>query len=747
MHGRFHTLFPVSVIIILVSQLAIAQPQAIWIRDFDHNAQEGFYDIYAVSDSSYIMCGSTGQNWQYGSSWYIVKMDRDGQTIWEELYGDNWAGGTARSIVETDNGDFVCAGTNAFNGNVTALRINAEGELIWANQYLAGTARAVIELKGGDFLLCGESYPNAFVLMINGEGRELWRSTYSLGDQLGARGWFNSMRETDNQVVIAGEGTHGNNEMWHGWIVKIDIAEQGETIWETFINDILNCNTILSCDGGFVLSGSSVTMDGMYAYILKINDDGDEIFRQLYPDRIPQEVGTCLASRGQHGFAMVGLAMHGQNSWDPLIIRAFVDGSEQGRAYYALANEDGFTAGQNAFYSVVLGRDGSLVAAGAHNTAGASYNAIVIKWEADIAGPYFLSWTPEDTVLSVLPGDSVQFSVHSTHQWGEELWHSWWIDDGDTISNDTTLIVHFNEYGQTLVNCGVTDGRLSSEITWRVNTVPYYIRSYTPDSLDFTIRRGREIDFTIDVAAAENVTPEYHWTLTDQDGANELGGEDSVRIEFEFPDNYQVEALVVGEDHSDRITWDIRANSVIWSWWPVETELLIPVDTTVDFRIFPYDAESDSLAYYWLIDGERQDMDSSFDYINIDFDQIGAQIISGVLMDGAESDTINWYATVFDPNNYIGEATNAPANTSLGYPTPNPFNSSTRFDYYLSRSGNTRISVYDLSGRKVKTLLDGFTRKGRNSHIMNAANLPPGIYFIRLESGNESHIRKVVLVK
>ncbi len=78
---------------------------------------------------------------------------------------------------------------------------------------------------------------------------------------------------------------------------------------------------------------------------------------------------------------------------------------------------------------------------------------------------------------------------------------------------------------------------------------------------------------------------------------------------------------------------------------------------------------------------------------------------------------------------------------------PNPFNSQTTLRYGLPDAGNVRISIYDLRGRKVSTLMDEFQLAGWYSAIWSPSDLANGGYIIRLESGNSIKTMSVVYVK
>ena len=84
---------------------------------------------------------------------------------------------------------------------------------------------------------------------------------------------------------------------------------------------------------------------------------------------------------------------------------------------------------------------------------------------------------------------------------------------------------------------------------------------------------------------------------------------------------------------------------------------------------------------------------------------------------------------------------------SLKQNYPNPFNPSTTIDYSLAKPGNVKISVYDITGSKVATIVNENKPAGNYSVQFNGIRLTSGIYLYRLESGNYSASRKFILMK
>jgi hypothetical protein len=84
---------------------------------------------------------------------------------------------------------------------------------------------------------------------------------------------------------------------------------------------------------------------------------------------------------------------------------------------------------------------------------------------------------------------------------------------------------------------------------------------------------------------------------------------------------------------------------------------------------------------------------------------------------------------------------------SLNQNYPNPFNPNTMISYSLPLASNVKISVYNAIGETVQILENGFKVAGNYSVSFNAANIPSGIYFYRIEAGKFSQVRKMMLLK
>ena len=86
-------------------------------------------------------------------------------------------------------------------------------------------------------------------------------------------------------------------------------------------------------------------------------------------------------------------------------------------------------------------------------------------------------------------------------------------------------------------------------------------------------------------------------------------------------------------------------------------------------------------------------------------------------------------------------------NFSLSQNYPNPFNPSTRITYSIQKAGFVSLKVYDILGREVATLVNGYQQANQYSVTFNASNLASGIYLYKLKAGDYVQTRKMLLLK
>jgi hypothetical protein len=99
--------------------------------------------------------------------------------------------------------------------------------------------------------------------------------------------------------------------------------------------------------------------------------------------------------------------------------------------------------------------------------------------------------------------------------------------------------------------------------------------------------------------------------------------------------------------------------------------------------------------------------------------------------------------TGIDENIYLSD----PAKYHLAQNYPNPFNPKTIIIYELPITSTVELSIYNLLGQKVATLVDEHKNAGQHHVEWDASGFSGGIYYYRIKSGEFHHVKKMVLLR
>lgn len=94
-----------------------------------------------------------------------------------------------------------------------------------------------------------------------------------------------------------------------------------------------------------------------------------------------------------------------------------------------------------------------------------------------------------------------------------------------------------------------------------------------------------------------------------------------------------------------------------------------------------------------------------------------------------------------DENNML------PSEYNLAQNFPNPFNSTTEINFALPILSDVDLSIYNILGQKVATLISGNIEAGYHRIVWNASNIASGIYFYKLSANNYTSIQRLTLIK
>jgi hypothetical protein len=90
---------------------------------------------------------------------------------------------------------------------------------------------------------------------------------------------------------------------------------------------------------------------------------------------------------------------------------------------------------------------------------------------------------------------------------------------------------------------------------------------------------------------------------------------------------------------------------------------------------------------------------------------------------------------------------NVPSNFELSQNYPNPFNPSTTISFNLPESGKVTLKIYNIIGKEIKTLVEGYREAGIHTFNFNAEGYPSGMYFYSLSTNGFTETKKMLFMK
>jgi len=167
---------------------------------------------------------------------------------------------------------------------------------------------------------------------------------------------------------------------------------------------------------------------------------------------------------------------------------------------------------------------------------------------------------------------------------------------------------------------------------------------------------------------------------------------------------------------------------------------------TVTFSGHGTDADGSIVSYYWSSSSAGSlSTDSSFSTCSL---SVGTDAIYFRVQDddGAWSEEV-LEILVIQVGVEDEEWLSLPDKFSLAQNYPNPFNPITEIAYALPKDCNVKLTIYNVLGQKVASLVDGKQKGGYKTVKWDASSFSSGIYFFRLKAGDFVQTRKMVLLK
>jgi endo-1,4-beta-xylanase len=118
-----------------------------------------------------------------------------------------------------------------------------------------------------------------------------------------------------------------------------------------------------------------------------------------------------------------------------------------------------------------------------------------------------------------------------------------------------------------------------------------------------------------------------------------------------------------------------------------------------------------------------------------------------IYRNGAERPAMTWLRDYFAGTSTVQTSEENLPDFQLEQNFPNPFNPTTTISFTLAKKSSIRLCLYNVLGEKVRILAEGEYNAGQHSLLLDAAELPTGLYLYKLEADGFVEVKKMALVR
>jgi len=132
-------------------------------------------------------------------------------------------------------------------------------------------------------------------------------------------------------------------------------------------------------------------------------------------------------------------------------------------------------------------------------------------------------------------------------------------------------------------------------------------------------------------------------------------------------------------------------------------------------------------------------------YILISVDSLAS--LQGLILTSGRLNLHKTLQKVYTPTNLIQNGNGIPQKYALGQNYPNPFNPSTKISFDIPNSGLVTLKVYNVLGKEITALINEVKNAGSYIFEFNGSGLSSGTYFYKIQTGEFTQVRKMILLK
>lgn len=319
-----------------------AQYALAWEEKFGGEGDDVATAVIETSDNGIVVVGTTKSNELGTSDILIIKLDAQGNYLWEKVYGGSDYE-FAYSVAETYDNGLVVAGSTASESNgghdLWVLRLDAYGNLLW-DKKMGGAghdfAKSVIETHDTGIVMAGYTkskgagYSDFWIIKLSASGNRIWEKTFGGANFDEAT---DIIETTDNELTVVGYTRSKGAGSHDFWIIKM--SSNGNYIWDkTYGGEKhdLSYAIMETQEKGYYVVGKTSSQGAGYSdmWVFELDYEGNKKWGQIY-GRGSSDAAFAVTTNPNNELLIAGftkmnytgfdaqllnLNQHGQVLWD-----------------------------------------------------------------------------------------------------------------------------------------------------------------------------------------------------------------------------------------------------------------------------------------------------------------------------------------------------------------------------------------------------------------------------------------------
>ncbi len=320
----------------------------IWTKTYGGTGfDEAPFGLAQTQSGNFIVAGKTDSFGANGQDIWVISLDQNGNILWQKRYDKGIVSDEAYAIIPTsDEGLLIIGDTTSNRGNdfdAWLLKLDKNGQIMWQKKYgdIFNNHAFAASITYDGYYVAGatvsqeNSSYDLWVLKLDFLGNIVWQQ--SLGGS--ANDFGRAIITLSNGCLVAGGTYSFGAGKEDAWIMRLGTT--GNIVWQhTFggrSNDV--ANSITNVGNNFLIGGSTSSFGkGLDdAWLIMLSPSGDIIWEKTYGG-ILREKAIAVASNNNNLFFTGNTSSAGAGSYDMVVAKTDLSGSATGELEITLSN-------------------------------------------------------------------------------------------------------------------------------------------------------------------------------------------------------------------------------------------------------------------------------------------------------------------------------------------------------------------------------------------------------------------------